>query len=107
MQRHADAFACDNAGAAGVDETTFEDIERAGSEAWLEAIRAVFQVRLEIDSSTSLAAVAATRPRIVGMSNGRSPPPGFGIITRRTGSGRIPSRRGLPSKPSVSVFAFT
>ena len=36
---HAYALACDNAGAAGVDGTTFEDIERAGLEAWLEALR--------------------------------------------------------------------
>jgi len=36
---HAYALACDDAGAAGVDGTTFEDIERAGLEAWLEALR--------------------------------------------------------------------
>ena len=39
----------------------------------------------KIGSSTSLAAVCTTRSRIVGMPSGRSPPPGFGIITRRTG----------------------
>ena len=37
---------------------------------------------------TSLAAVCTTRSRMVGMPRGRSPPPGFGIITRRTGAGR-------------------
>ena len=36
---HAYALARSNAGAAGVDGTTFEDIERAGLEAWLEALR--------------------------------------------------------------------
>src|SRR3974377_1613112 len=36
---HAYALARSNAGAAGVDEATFEDIERAGLEAWLEALR--------------------------------------------------------------------
>src|SRR5208337_2409099 len=40
-------------------------------------------------SSTSLAAVCATRSRMVGIPSARSPPPSrFGIITRRTGSGR-------------------
>ena len=36
---HAYALARHNAGAAGVDGATFEDIERAGLEAWLEALR--------------------------------------------------------------------
>ncbi len=36
---HAYALARSNAGAAGVDGATFEDIERAGLEAWLEALR--------------------------------------------------------------------
>src|ERR1700733_7476814 len=43
----------------------------------------------KIGSSTSLAAVCTTRSLIVGIPSGRSPlPPGFGIITRRTGAGR-------------------
>jgi len=36
---HAYALARSNAGTAGVDGVTFEDIERAGLEAWLEALR--------------------------------------------------------------------
>jgi len=36
---HAYALARSNAGAAGVDGMTFEDIERAGLEAWLETLR--------------------------------------------------------------------
>jgi hypothetical protein len=34
-----------------------------------------------------VAAAYTTRSLIVGMPSGRSPPPGFGIISRRTGSG--------------------
>jgi RNA-directed DNA polymerase len=36
---HAYARARENAGAAGVDGQTFDDIEAAGVEAWLEALR--------------------------------------------------------------------
>ena len=36
---HAYALARCNDGAAGVDGVTFDDIERAGAEAWLEALR--------------------------------------------------------------------
>ena len=36
---HAYALARRNDGAAGVDGVTFEDVERAGVEAWLEALR--------------------------------------------------------------------
>ena len=36
---HAYALARGNDGAAGVDGVTFEDVERAGVEAWLEALR--------------------------------------------------------------------
>jgi hypothetical protein len=78
-----------------------------------------------IGSSTSFAAVRTTRPayaeakplrlragrsRIVGMPSGRSPPPGFGIITRRTGWHRYvfarsssPSRDSQFSNPVVSI----
>ena len=60
-------------------------------------------------SITSLAAVCTTRSRIVGIPRGRSPPPGLGIITRRTGIGRyVFSRSSLckavsqSSRPSAS-----
>jgi len=42
----------------------------------------------KIGSTTSFAAVCPTRSRMVGMPSGRSLPPGFGIIARRTGRGR-------------------
>ena len=45
-----------------------------------------------IGSSTNFAAVCTTRSRIVGMPSGRSPPPSFGIITRRTGWHRYAPR---------------
>lgn len=66
----------------------------------------------KIGSSTSLAAVCTTRSRIVGMPSGRSPPPGFGIITRRTGAGRyvLATRSFLmpashSSNPAASIAA--
>ena len=42
----------------------------------------------KIGSSTILAAAWATRSRTVGIPNGRVPPRGFGISTRRAGAGR-------------------
>ena len=37
--RHAYALACANAGAPGVDGTTFEQIDASGVEAWLAGLR--------------------------------------------------------------------
>jgi hypothetical protein len=66
----------------------------------------------KIGSSTSFAAVCTTRSRIVGMPSGRSPPPGLGIITRRTGWGwyvLVRSSASMPpsqfSSPAVSIAA--
>jgi len=42
----------------------------------------------KIGSSTIRAACWATRSRTVGIPNGRVPPCGFGISTRRAGAGR-------------------
>ena len=39
------------------------------------------------EAEPSLTAVCTTRSRIVGMPSDRSPPPGFGIVTRRTACG--------------------
>jgi hypothetical protein len=50
-----------------------------------DAVREVY--RSLLDEYTSLAAVCTTRSRIVGIPRGHSPPPGFGIMTRRTGWG--------------------
>jgi hypothetical protein len=48
----------------------------------------------KIGSSTILAAAWTTLSRTVGIPNGRLPPRGFGISTRRAGAGRYtPSRR--------------
>jgi hypothetical protein len=48
----------------------------------------------KIGSNTILAACWATRSRTVGIPNGRVPPRGFGISTRRAGAGRYrPVRR--------------
>src|SRR4029077_3007405 len=41
----------------------------------------------KIGSSNSLAAVCTTRSRMVGIPSGRSPPPGFGVVPRRTACG--------------------
>ena len=41
----------------------------------------------KIGSTTSFSAVCTIRSLIVGIPSGRSPPPGFGIITLRTGCG--------------------
>jgi hypothetical protein len=65
-----------------------------------------------IGSSTSLAAVWTTRSRIVGMPSGRSSPSGFGMDTRRTGSGRYAFETSTSrspashlSRPNASIAA--
>ena len=64
------------------------------------AIGTVLKSASKIGSSTSLAAVCTTRSRIVGMPSGRSPPPGFGIITRRTGCGPVRLRASSSRRPA-------
>src|SRR6202049_2146893 len=63
------------------------------------AVGIVLEVRLE-DRFTSLAAVWTTRSRIVGMPSGRSPPSGFGMDTRRTGSGRYVFETSYSRRPA-------
>src|SRR3954453_20420730 len=66
----------------------------------------------KIGSSISLTAVCTTRSRIVGIPSGRSPPSGFGIETRRRGSGRSVSScsplrtpASHSSTPAASMFS--
>ena len=55
----------------------------------------------KMGSSTILAAVWTTRSRMVGMPSGRSPRhSAFGIITRRTGSGRYVFETNSSRKPA-------
>ena len=52
----------------------------------------------KIGSSTSFAAICATRSRTVGMPSGRFLPSAFGMYRRRTGCGRyLPARSSAPS----------
>ena len=69
---------------------------RSSSSGWRSQTR-------RIGSSTSFAAVCTTRSCIVGMPSGRSPPPSFGIITRRTGWHRY-APGSLPS-PGHALLA--
>jgi hypothetical protein len=73
------------------------------------AVRGGVDVRLE-DRLDHQFRRGLRRSLIVGMPSGRSPPPGFGIITRRTASGRYvfvrrssPSRSSQSSSPSASI----
>src|SRR5262249_1500791 len=66
----------------------------------------------KLGPSGSWGAFCPPRPRRVGMPRGRSPPPGFEITPRRTGSGRYvfeisSSRRPAShsSKPDASIAA--
>src|SRR6266480_1761326 len=74
------------------------------------AVGIVLEVRLE--DRFQHEPVCTTRSRIVGMPSGRSPPSGFGMDTRRTGSGRYvfetsSSRRPVShlSRPDASICA--
>ena len=56
----------------------------------------------KIGSSTSVAAICATRSRTVGMPSGRCRPSAFGMYRRRTGCGRyVPARSAAPSSSSM------
>ena len=57
------------------------------------AIGVVLEVRLEDRLQHDLDGGLNHPVRIVGMPRGRSPPPGFGIVTRRAGSARYDQRR--------------
>jgi hypothetical protein len=52
--------------------------------------------RAESGWPTALAAVCTTRSRMIGMPSGRSPPPGFGIITLLASVIPFPSSELLP-----------
>ena len=55
----------------------------------------------KMGSSTSVAAICATRSRTVGMPSGRCRPSAFGMYRRRTGCGRyVPARSAAPSSSS-------
>ena len=56
----------------------------------------------KIGSSTSFAAICATRSRTVGMPSGRCRPSAFGMYRRRTGCGRyVPARSAALSSSSM------
>ena len=107
-EAHAYAMAKSGQGAPGVDGRPFWGIETLGLEEWGRLIRN--DLRAKTYQPTRVRnwvmipkpgggerplgvfhypgpAVCTTRSRIVGIPSGLSPPPGFGIITRRTACG--------------------
>src|SRR5579862_1781894 len=93
---HAYELAKAHKGAPGVDGQSFEHIESEGRQEWLAGIRkdlrdktceprAVRRVMIpKPGGGERPLGIPTIRDRVVGIPSGRSPPPGYGIITRRT-----------------------